>query len=53
MTLTNWLPLVRHSLQIVGGMLIAGGYLNEELLVAFTGVGVSIFTALWYKLSAK
>lgn len=51
MTLENWLPLVRHFLQIVGGALIASGYLSEDLLVAFTGVGVSIFTALWYKLS--
>lgn len=44
-------PLIRHLLQVIAGILVAEGYINEEIAVGITGLGVSVISFVWYRYS--
>ncbi len=53
MKLDQLTPLVRHAMQVLAGGLVAGGYINDETAIGVVGLGVSLFTLLWYRYSAS
>lgn len=47
------LALLRHALQIIGGAVIAKGYMDESMTTEVIGAVVSLFSAGWYLLTKK
>lgn len=43
-----FLPIVRHLLQAVAGALAARGYIDDSISEAIIGLGVSVFTLVWW-----
>ena len=57
---SEYLPLVRHVLQFIGGILVAKGLVDNdtanELVTSgsvLVGSAISIATVLWYKFERK
>jgi hypothetical protein len=48
MNITIAAPIIRQLLQVVGGFLIAHGYLDEGMSDTFIGLGLNAATLIWW-----
>lgn len=48
MTIDLLIPVLRQLLQIMGGIFIARGYLDQGAVDAFVGLGLNLATLIWW-----
>ena len=47
------LPLLRHALTFIGGLIAAKGYLDESSVSEIVGATISIVSVLWMTFEKK
>lgn len=51
MDLEAVMPVVRHILQILAGILVHRGYIDDTVALEIVGLGLMLFTFAWYGVS--
>lgn len=50
---TYFLPLLRHALTFIGGLIAAKGYLDESSVSEIVGATISLVSVLWMTFEKK